>query len=211
MFEMWYNTGIRKQTVTRNDNKEDETMEYDLSQRDTENRITSADGTARIRLASSGHEEIDELVTNYAKKATKMYSDMFLSQLNDGILDGVIKSKITEIVNLCRRAGLDVEDMREACADLIWPVCNYKRFPDLYAEAVNDLDAPRFENVCDDLCYDEEPSADQYMTGKIDGIISVCKDNDYSPTEAAATAVAQTGCDDINFVLKRVKQIYNLT
>lgn len=185
-------------------------MEYDLSQRDTENRITSADGTARIRLASSGHEEMDEFVTNYAKKATKMYSDMFLSQLNDGILDGVIKSKITEIINLCRRAGLDDEDMREACADLIWPVCNYRRFPDLYAEAVNDLNEPRFENVEDDLCFDEENIVDQYMAGKVDGIISVCKDNNYSPMEAEATAVAETGCDDLEYVMERVKQIYNL-
>ena len=186
-------------------------MEYNLSQCDAENRITSADGTARIKLAASGHEEMDEYITNYVRKSTKMYSDMFLSQLNDGILDCVIKSKITEIINLCRRAGLDDEDTRESCADLIWPVCNYRRFPDLYAEAVNDLDDRMFENVEDDLCFgDEEPPVDQYMTGKIDGIISICKDNNYSPMEAVATAVAEMGLDDMEYVMDRVKQIYNL-
>lgn len=185
-------------------------MEYNISRCDEQNRITSADGTARIRLASSGHEEMDEFVTNYVRKSTKMYSDMFLSQLNDGILDGVIKSKITEIINLCRRAGLDEEDTREACADLIWPVCNYKRFPDLYAEAVNDIDEPLFETVEDDLCFDEEKPVDQYMEGKIDGVITICKENGYSPMEAAATTVAEMGLDDLEYVMDRVKQIYNL-
>lgn len=186
-------------------------MGYNLSQCDTADRITSADGTARIKLAASGHEKMEEFATDYAKRATKMYSDMFVAQINDGILDGVIKSKITEIISLCRRAGLDEEDMREACADLIWPVCNYSRFPDLYTECVNDLDDRMFENVEDDLCFgDEEPPVDQYMEGKIDGVITICKGNGYSPMEAVATAVAEMGLDDLEYVMDRVKQIYNL-
>lgn len=185
-------------------------MEHYITQSEEKNRVVSADGTARIRLASSGHEEMDEFVTNYARKAAKMYSDMFVSQLNDGILDGVIKSKITEIISLCRRAGLDDEDTRESCADLIWPVCNYRRFPDLYAEAANGIQDQRFETVEDDLCFGEEKPVDQYMEGKIDGVITICKENGYSPMEAAATTVAEMGLDDLEYVMDRVKQIYNL-
>ena len=86
-----------------------------------------------------------EFVEKYAEKTTKTYSDIFVSQLNDAVLNGVIRSKITEIISLCRRAGLDEEDTREACADLIWPICNYKKFPELFLECMNDDEDGRFE------------------------------------------------------------------
>ena len=109
------------------------------------NIIESADGTARIKMSSIGHAEMKEFVEKYAEKTTKTYSDIFISQLNDSVLNGVIKSKITEIISICRRAGLDDEDTREACADLIWPICNYKKFPELFLECMNDDEDGRFE------------------------------------------------------------------
>ena len=108
------------------------------------NIIESSDGTARIKLSAIGHETMDEFMASYARKVTKTYSDIFISQLNEAALNGVIKSKIKEIISLCRRSGLDEEDTREACADLIWPVCNYRKFPEIFRECMDADEDDRF-------------------------------------------------------------------
>ena len=151
------------------------------------NIIESADGTARIRLSAIGHETMDEFMVNYARKSAKTYSDIFISQLNESVLNGVIKSKIAEIISLCRRAGLDEEDTREACADLIWPICNYRKFPELFLECMNDGEDDRFEYSYSDMS--DEPT---YNDGRIDGALTLCKLFELSPTEAAAHAPLTT-------------------
>lgn len=166
------------------------------------NIIESADGTARIKMSSIGHAEMKEFVEKYAEKTTKTYSDIFISQLNDSVLNGVIKSKITEIISLCRRAGLDEEDMREACADLIWPICNYKKFPEIFRECMNDNDDDRFEDVY--VYVSDEPS---YDDGRIDGALTLCKLFELSPTEAAAHVTAAMEGDP-SYVLWRAAEVY---
>ena len=167
------------------------------------NIIESADGTARIKLSALGHETMDEFMANYARKVTKTYSDIFISQLNESVLNGVIKSKITEIISLCRRAGLDDEDTREACADLIWPICNYRKFPEIFRECMNDNDDDRFEDVY--VYVSDEPS---YDDGRIDGALTLCKLFELSPTEAAAHVTAAMEGDPAR-VLDRAIKIYN--
>lgn len=168
------------------------------------NIIESADGTARIKLSTLGHETMDEFMTEYARKAAKTYSDIFISQLNDSVLNGVIKSKITEIISLCRRAGLDEEDTRESCADLIWPICNYRKFPEIFRECMNDGDDDRFEDVYADMESDEPT----YNDGRIDGALTLCKLFELSPTEAAAHVTAAMEGDP-GRVLDRAIKIYN--
>lgn len=167
------------------------------------NTIEAADGTARIKLSTIGHETMNEFMTEYARKAAKTYSDIFISQLNDAAINGIIKSKITEIISLCRRAGLDEEDTREACADLIWPICNYRKFPELFLECMNDGDDDRFEDVYVDMS--DEPS---YDDGRIDGALTLCKLFELSPTEAAAHVTAAMECDP-GHALDRAIKIYN--
>lgn len=167
------------------------------------NIIESADGTARIKLSTLGHETMDEFMASYARKVTKTYSDIFIGQLNDAAINGVIKSKITEIISLCRRAGLDEEDMREACADLIWPICNYRRFPEIFKECMDDNVDDRFEDV-----YDCEDSAEpSYNDGRIDGALTLCKLFELSPTEAAAHVTAAMEGDP-SYVLGRAASVY---
>ena len=167
------------------------------------NIIESADGTARIKMSSIGHAEMKEFVEKYAEKTTKTYSDIFISQLNDSVLNGVIKSKITEIISICRRAGLDDEDTREACADLIWPICNYKKFPEIFLECMNDDADDRFEYSYSDMS--DEPT---YNDGRIDGALILCKLFELSPTEAAAHVTAAMEGDP-SYVLDRAIKIYN--
>ena len=167
------------------------------------NIIESADGTARIKMSSIGHAEMKEFVEKYAEKTTKTYSDIFISQLNDSVLNGVIKSKITEIISICRRAGLDDEDTREACADLIWPICNYKKFPEIFLECMNDDADDRFEYSYSDMS--DEPT---YNDGRIDGALTLCKLFELSPTEAAAHVTAAMECDPCH-ALDRAVKIYN--
>ena len=167
------------------------------------NIIESADGTARIKLSSIGHSEAKEFVTKYVEKTTKTYSDIFISQLNDAVLNGVIKSKIKEIISICRRAGLDEEDTREACADLIWPICNYKKFPELFRECMDDNYDDRFEDVYADMESDEPT----YNDGRIDGALMLCKLFELSPTEAAAHVTAAMEGDP-SYVLERSAMIY---
>lgn len=167
------------------------------------NIIESADGTARIKLSSIGHETMNEFASEYARKATKTYSDIFISQINEAVLNGVIKSKITEIISLCRRAGLDEEDTREACADLIWPVCNYRKFPELFMECMNDGEDDRFEDVYADMESDEPT----YNDGRIDGALTLCKLFELSPTEAAAHVTAAMEGDP-SYVLGRAAAVY---
>ena len=166
------------------------------------NTIESADGTARIKMSSIGHAEMKEFVEKYAEKTTKTYSDIFVSQLNDSVINGVIKSKITEIISLCRRAGLDEEDTRESCADLIWPICNYKKFPELFLECMNDDEDGRFEYAYADMS--SEPS---YDDGRIDGALTLCKLFELSPTEAAAHVTAAMEGDP-SYVLGRAASVY---
>lgn len=168
------------------------------------NTIEAADGTARIKLSAIGHETMDEFMVNYARKAAKTYSDIFISQLNESVLNGIIKSKITEIISLCRRAGLDEEDTREACADLIWPICNYKKFPEIFRECMDENADDRFEDV-----YDCEDSAEpSYDDGRIDGALTLCKLFELSPTEASAHVTAAMSGDP-SYVLDRAIKIYN--
>ena len=166
------------------------------------NIIESADGTARIKLSTLGHETMDEFMVNYARKAAKTYSDIFIGQLNDAVLNGVIKSKIKEIISLCRRAGLDEDDTRESCADLIWPICNYKKFPELFLECMNDDEDGRFEYAYADMS--SEPS---YDDGRIDGALTLCKLFELSPTEAAAHVTAAMQGDP-SYVLGRAAAVY---
>ena len=166
------------------------------------NIIESADGTARIKLSTLGHETMDEFMASYARKAAKTYSDIFIGQLNDAVLNGVIKSKCLEIISLCRRAGLDEEDTREACADLIWPICNYKKFPEIFRECIDDNDDDRFEDVYVDMS--SEPS---YDDGRIDGALTLCKLFELSPTEAASHVTAAMEGDP-SYVLERSAMIY---
>ena len=167
------------------------------------NIIESADGTARIKMSSIGHAEMKEFVEKYAEKTTKTYSDIFVSQLNDAVLNGVIRSKITEIISLCRRAGLDEEDTREACADLIWPICNYQKFPEIFRECMDENADDRFEDV-----YDCEDSAEpSYDDGRIDGALTLCKLFELSPTEAASHVTAAMEGDP-SYVLERSAMIY---
>ena len=168
------------------------------------NIIESADGTARIKLSAIGHETMNEFMVNYARKAAKTYSDIFISQLNESVLNGVIKSKIKEIISLCRRAGLDDEDTREACADLIWPICNYRKFPEIFAECMNDNEDDRFEYAYVDM----ESSEPSYDDGRIDGALTLCKLFELSPTEAAAHVTAAMECD-LCHALDRAVKIYN--
>ena len=79
------------------------------------NTIEAADGTARIKLSTLGHETMDEFMASYARKVTKTYSDIFIGQLNDAAINGVIKSKITEIISLCRRAGRSGHGKGDPC------------------------------------------------------------------------------------------------
>ena len=167
------------------------------------NTIESADGTARIKLSTLGHGTMDEFMAEYARKASKTYSDIFISQLNDAVLNGVIKSKIKEIISICRRAGLDDEDTREACADLIWPICNYRKFPELFLECMNDDADDRFEYSYSDMS--DEPT---YNDGRIDGALTLCKLFELSPTEAAAHVTAAMEGDP-SYVLDRAIKIYN--
>lgn len=167
------------------------------------NIIEAADGTARIKLSALGHETMEEFMASYARKAAKTYSDIFIWQLNDAVLNGVIKSKITEIISICRRAGLDDEDTREACADLIWPICNYKKFPEIFQECMHDSDDDRFEYAYVDMS--DEPS---YDDGRIDGALTLCKLFELSPTEAAAHVTAAME-GDTGRVLDRAIKIYN--
>ena len=166
------------------------------------NIIESADGTARIKMSSIGHAEMKEFVEKYAEKTTKTYSDIFVSQLNDAAINGVIKSKCLEIISLCRRAGLDEEDTREACVDLIWPICNYKKFPEIYRECMNDDADDRFEYSYADMS--SEPS---YDDGRIDGALTLCKLFELSPTEAAAHVTAAMSGDP-SYVLGRAAAVY---
>ena len=166
------------------------------------NIIESADGTARIKLSTIGHETMNEFMTEYARKAAKTYSDIFISQLNDAAINGIIKSKITEIISICRRAGLDEEDTREACADLIWPICNYRKFPELFLECMNGDEDGRFEYAYADMS--SEPS---YDDGRIDGALTLCKLFELSPTEAAAHVTAAMEGDP-SYVLCRAASVY---
>ena len=166
------------------------------------NIIESADGTARIKLSTLGHETMDEFMASYARKVTKTYSDIFIGQLNDAAINGVIKSKCLEIISLCRRAGLDDEDTREACADLIWPICNYRKFPELFLECMNDDADDRFEYSYADMS--SEPS---YDDGRIDGALTLCKLFELSPTEAAAHVTAAMEGDP-SYVLGRAASVY---
>lgn len=168
------------------------------------NTIESADGTARIKMSSIGHETMDEFMASYARKAAKTCSDIFIGQLNYAVLNGVIKSKCLEIISLCRRAGLDEEDTREACADLIWPICNYRRFPEIFKEFMDDNGDDRFDDVYVDVVSDE-PS---YNDGRIDGALMLCKLFELSPTEAAAHVTAAMECDP-GHALDRAAKIYN--
>ena len=118
------------------------------------------------------------------------------------VLNGVIKSKITEIISLCRRAELDEEDTREACADLIWPICNYKKFPEIFLECMNDDADDRFEYSYSDMS--DEPT---YNDGRIDGALMLCKLFELSPTEAAAHVTAAMEGDP-SYVLERSAMIY---
>lgn len=167
------------------------------------NIIESADGTARIKLSTLGHETMDEFMASYARKAAKTYSDIFIGQLNDAVLNGVIKSKCLEIISLCRRAGLDEEDTREACADLIWPICNYRKFPELFRECMDDNYDDRFEDVYADIESDEPT----YNDGRIDGALMLCKLFELSPTEAAAHVTAAMQGDP-SYVLGRAAAVY---
>ena len=169
----------------------------------TKNIIESADGTARIKLSTLGHGTMDEFMASYARKAAKTYSDIFIGQLNDAVLNGVIKSKIKEIISLCRRAGLDEEDTREACADLIWPICNYRKFPELFLECMNNDADDRFEYSYADMS--SEPS---YNDGRIDGALTLCKLFELPPTEAAAHVTAAMSGDP-SYVLDRATKVYN--
>lgn len=167
------------------------------------NTIEAADGTARIKMSAIGHSEAKDFVEKYVEKSTKTYSDIFVSQLNDAVLNGIIKSKITEIISLCRRAGLDGEDMLEACADLIWPICNYKKFPELFRECMDDNYDDRFEDVYADMESDEPT----YNDGRIDGALMLCKLFELSPTEAAAHVTAAMEGDP-SYVLGRAAAVY---
>ena len=166
------------------------------------NIIESSDGTARIKLSAIGHETMDEFMASYARKVTKTYSDIFISQLNEAALNGVIKSKIKEIISLCRRSGLDEEDTREACADLIWPVCNYRKFPEIFRECMDADEDDRFEYSYADMS--SEPS---YDDGRIDGALTLCKLFELSPTEAAAHVTAAMEGDP-SYVLGRAAVVY---
>ena len=171
--------------------------------------IESAQCDASIATSVYGHDQMKEFITKYAEKQSKVYSDVFLSKLGDGLLDGCIKFKCKELIKLCRAANLDEGTTEETCADLIWPICNYRKFPDIYDECVQELDDALFHKA---VGVKTQASAfDPVMVGKIDGAIIASLDMGCSPTEAAANAMAASGCNDHIFLLERVKYIVNLT
>ena len=80
--------------------------------------IESAQCDASIATSVYGHDQMKEFITKYAEKQSKVYSDVFLSKLGDGLLAGCIKFKCKELIKLCRAANLDEGTTEETCADL---------------------------------------------------------------------------------------------
>ena len=81
---------------------------------------------------------------------------------------------------------------------------NYRKFPEIFAECMNDNEDDRFEYAYVDM----ESSEPSYDDGRIDGALTLCKLFELSPTEAAAHVTAAMECDPCH-ALDRAVKIYN--